>query len=222
MIDSLNEDYVRTARAKGLGRTHGDPTARAARGHRPGGDHLRLDFAGLLVGTIFTEKIFGIQGIGLTGRGTCSAPTCPLVSAVTLMAAAFIVLANIVVDILYSVIDPRVRCHDPDHEPASHRDAGHPTEPTAGDAPFLVVEDLTVRFPTADGLVQAVSGLSYTIEQGRTLGIVGESGSGKSVSSLAVMGLARRQDDADVGLHPAWRQRDPRPVQRRHAPDPRP
>ena len=52
-----------------------------------------------------------------------------------------------------------------------------------------MVEDLTVRFPTADGLVQAVSGLSYTIDQGKTLGIVGESGSGKSVSSLAVMGL---------------------------------
>jgi peptide/nickel transport system ATP-binding protein len=75
------------------------------------------------------------------------------------------------------------------NEPASQRDAGHATEPMTSDDPFLVVEDLTVRFPTADGLVQAVSGLSYTIEQGKTLGIVGESGSGKSVSSLAVMGL---------------------------------
>jgi peptide/nickel transport system ATP-binding protein len=51
------------------------------------------------------------------------------------------------------------------------------------------VEDLTVRFPTADGLVQAVTDLSYTLEQGKTLGIVGESGSGKSVSSMAIMGL---------------------------------
>ena len=55
--------------------------------------------------------------------------------------------------------------------------------------PFLVVEDLTVKFPTEDGLVSAVTGLSYSVEMGKTLGIVGESGSGKSVSSLAVMGL---------------------------------
>jgi peptide/nickel transport system ATP-binding protein len=55
--------------------------------------------------------------------------------------------------------------------------------------PFLVVEDLTVKFPTHDGLVQAVTDLSYTVERGKTLGIVGESGSGKSVSSMAVLGL---------------------------------
>jgi peptide/nickel transport system ATP-binding protein len=57
------------------------------------------------------------------------------------------------------------------------------------DEPFLVVENLTVRFPTADGLVQAVTDLSYSVELGKTLGIVGESGSGKSVSSMAVLGL---------------------------------
>ena len=55
--------------------------------------------------------------------------------------------------------------------------------------PFLVVEDLTVRFPTEDGLVTAVQDLSYSVEKGKTLGIVGESGSGKSVSSMAVLGL---------------------------------
>jgi len=76
------------------------------------------------------------------------------------------------------------------NEPAS-AETGYVTEPKRAEHgdPFLVVEDLTVRFPTADGLVQAVTGLSYSIEQGKTLGIVGESGSGKSVSSLAVMGL---------------------------------
>ena len=60
---------------------------------------------------------------------------------------------------------------------------------TTQDEPFLVVENLTVRFPTADGLVQAVTDLSYSVKKGSTLGIVGESGSGKSVSSMAVLGL---------------------------------
>ncbi|WP_219418876.1 ABC transporter ATP-binding protein [Pseudonocardia nigra] len=53
----------------------------------------------------------------------------------------------------------------------------------------LEVEDLNVRFPTDDGLVQAVRGVSYRLRRGEVLGIVGESGSGKSVTSLAVMGL---------------------------------
>jgi peptide/nickel transport system ATP-binding protein len=60
--------------------------------------------------------------------------------------------------------------------------------PTTGD-PLLIVKDLKVHFPTSDGIVKAVDGLSYTVERGKTLGIVGESGSGKSVSSSAIMGL---------------------------------
>jgi peptide/nickel transport system ATP-binding protein len=57
----------------------------------------------------------------------------------------------------------------------------------------LDVRGLTVRFPTPDGVVQAVSDVSFSLHRGETLGIVGESGSGKSVSNLAIMGLLNRR-----------------------------
>jgi peptide/nickel transport system ATP-binding protein len=65
-------------------------------------------------------------------------------------------------------------------EPVS---AGRPSDA------FLDVRDLRIHFPTEDGLVKSVDGLSFQLEKGKTLGIVGESGSGKSVTSLGIMGL---------------------------------
>ncbi|RNL64415.1 ABC transporter ATP-binding protein [Nocardioides marmoriginsengisoli] len=61
----------------------------------------------------------------------------------------------------------------------------------SNDGPYLSVEDLVVHFPTADGIVKATDGLSFTLGRGKTIGVVGESGSGKSVSSSAILGLHR-------------------------------
>jgi oligopeptide/dipeptide ABC transporter ATP-binding protein len=63
---------------------------------------------------------------------------------------------------------------------------------TDGGSILLDVRDLSVKFKTRDGLVNAVSDLSFTLRRGETLGVVGESGSGKSVTSLAIMGLLNR------------------------------
>jgi peptide/nickel transport system ATP-binding protein len=65
--------------------------------------------------------------------------------------------------------------------------------------PLLSVENLTVEFPTPDGIVHAVDGISYTLGEGATLGIVGESGSGKTVSALTLLGLTRTQGATVTG-----------------------
>lgn len=109
MIESMNEDYVRTARAKGL--TDRVVTLKHALRSAvvPVVTIFGLEFAYLLAGTIFTERIFNVQGIGVTALDAIGTKDLPIIAATVLIGAAFIVTANIVVDIIYSLLDPRVR-----------------------------------------------------------------------------------------------------------------
>lgn len=109
MVEALNEDYVRTARAKGLS------PRKVALKHAfraavvPIVTIFGIDFAGLLAGTIFTEEIFGIQGIGLQALQSIGTKDLPIISGTVLIAAAFVVIANLLVDLAYAALDPRVR-----------------------------------------------------------------------------------------------------------------
>jgi peptide/nickel transport system permease protein len=109
MLEVLGEDYMRTAKAKGLASRritvrHGLRAAMA-----PIVTIYGLDLAALLAGTIFTEFIFQLRGIGRMALDAVGTQDLPVLVGTVLFAAFVIVLMNIVTDVVYSFIDPRVR-----------------------------------------------------------------------------------------------------------------
>ena len=109
LLDVLGEDYIRTARAKGLRRRtviykHG---VRAAL--TPVVTQLGIDIGTLLAGAFVTERVFGLPGLGQLALNAIENGDLPVVAAVVVLAASFIVIMNTVVDIVYAVLDPRVR-----------------------------------------------------------------------------------------------------------------
>jgi peptide/nickel transport system permease protein len=109
MIESLSEDYVRTAKAKGL-KSRTVVTKHALRSALvPVVTIFGLDVAFLLSGTVFTEVIFSLEGIGKWGVDATYIKDLPVVQATSLVLAVSVVMMNIIVDIMYSFLDPRVR-----------------------------------------------------------------------------------------------------------------
>jgi peptide/nickel transport system permease protein len=109
MLEVLGEDYIRTARAKGLSERrviykHGLRSALT-----PIVTLLGIDVGTLLGGTVVTEKLFGLQGIGQSALNAVAQSDLPVVLGTVLVAALFIVVANILVDITYALLDARVR-----------------------------------------------------------------------------------------------------------------
>jgi peptide/nickel transport system permease protein len=109
MVETLGEDYIRTAKAKGV-RTLRMLFRHALRAAIvPVITIFGLDFAGLLSGTVFIEQIFGIDGIGRWGLQSLKTPIdLGVLSTVVLVGAVLVVIANLIVDIIYGFLDPRV------------------------------------------------------------------------------------------------------------------
>jgi peptide/nickel transport system permease protein len=109
MLETMGEDYIRTARAKGLP----ERTVIARHGFRaaltPIVTIFGLDLGGLLGGAVLTESVFGFPGVGKLSVDAIAALDLPIILGVTLFAAFFIIMANLIVDVLYAYIDPRVR-----------------------------------------------------------------------------------------------------------------
>ena len=109
MIEVMSEDYIRTARAKGLRERrvifrHGlrsaiTPVVTAA----------GLDIGILLGGTILVETVFNIPGVGRLAYDSIVNADLPMIQGTVLIGAFFIIMANLVVDVLYAFLDPRVR-----------------------------------------------------------------------------------------------------------------
>lgn len=109
VLDTLGEDYIRTARAKGVteGKVLFKHTLRAVLA--PIVTMAGLDFAGLIGGAIITETIFNLPGLArLTLRSTYEFDL-PVVLATTILAAVIVIVMNLIVDLFYAVLDPRVR-----------------------------------------------------------------------------------------------------------------
>ncbi|MBC7372691.1 MAG: ABC transporter permease [Frankiales bacterium] len=109
MVEALQEDFVRTGRARGLSRRsiYLKHAGRAA--ISPIITIFGLDLAGLLGGAIITETVFSIHGVGQLAINSVFASDLPMIMATVLLAAFVIVVANLLVDIAYAAIDPRVR-----------------------------------------------------------------------------------------------------------------
>jgi peptide/nickel transport system permease protein len=111
LLDVLGEDYIRTARAKGLAERrvtyrHG---LRAAL--TPVASQFGIDVGVLLGGAVITETVFSMPGLGYTAVQAIQTQDLPVIIGIVLIAATAVVLANLLVDIVYAVLDPRVRLH---------------------------------------------------------------------------------------------------------------
>ena len=109
LLDTMGEDYIRTARSKGLSERrvtfkHGVRSALT-----PVVSQLGVDVGQLLGGVVVVEVVFGLGGIGQVSVEAIDTDNLPVIIGFVIVAAAFVVVANIIVDLAYALLDPRVR-----------------------------------------------------------------------------------------------------------------
>lgn len=109
MLEVIRQDYIRTARAKGLSSRVVIFKHALKNALIPVATQAGMDFAGLMGGAILTETIFSLPGIGSMLFNAISRRDYPVVQGVTLFLALVFVLINLLVDISYAVLDPRIR-----------------------------------------------------------------------------------------------------------------
>lgn len=109
VLEVLSDDYVRTARAKGLPERVVVVKHALRAGLTPIVTAAGLDLAYLLGGAIISENIFNLPGLGSLSVSSITDSDLPLITGITLLGATIIIIANLVVDLLYAVVDPRVR-----------------------------------------------------------------------------------------------------------------
>ena len=111
LLDVLGEDYIRTARAKGVSENRVIYRHGLRSGLTPIVTQFGIDLGVLVGGIVVTEQVFSIDGMGYEALGAINNQDSPIIIGVVIVAAAAVVVANIVVDMLYAVLDPRVRLH---------------------------------------------------------------------------------------------------------------
>jgi peptide/nickel transport system permease protein len=111
MLDVFGEDYIRTARSKGMSERRLILRHNLRSALTPVVTQFGLDVGVLIGGAIITETVFGLPGIGYTAVNAINQQDLPVVIGVVIVASAGVIVANLIVDILYAVLDPRVRLH---------------------------------------------------------------------------------------------------------------
>ena len=109
LLDTMGEDYIRTARAKGLRERRVIYKHGLRSGLTPVISQLGVDIGALLGGVIVVEQVFNIGGLGQDAVTAISQGNQPVILAFVVIASAFVVIANLIVDVVYAVLDPRVR-----------------------------------------------------------------------------------------------------------------